>query len=1127
MQTVPSLIGTGTAIAAAASGLVFGQPAEPSTSSTTIRQSQPRRKISFDRDLPISARLNSLPPSRAGTTSETPSTLPEGPQNDTLSTQTPTSRPPLSRYQRPSTTSKGLGRKLSLVKRQGSGSTTAERRDSVSSNGSWIRRFAIRPLSQHGSSKSSVALETPSVTYSHSSTAPILPRPQTSSQPLARNKLVKRSPSVQTKEPTAPSHTRSKSHLPTLRRPATSHQRSATLQQQFRTDLDLANPSSSPTTSFDQPTREEVLIDATIGAQPRRSSKSSGWISFFHSRRLTIGGGGVASRFSEASPRSRSVSGKRISVVGDEGRRVHLVKPRMVSTSSAPAVLAFSADLREEKSKQVDLEQSASEVPPSRRSKRSFSMPFSSTGNWMSRSSSSLRRANRGAVGTGAETEGGEMGNHKRHVSAPISGAQIPVDQDSIAIAPAQLTIHPNVPAKQGPTNTAATVDSAANVQPPSHKRNLSSPLPPLPRNSSFHVDLPRIGSPSGATANHLIRPHQPSGSSTSSAAMSQLRASPHYERSSVMSSSESDTRGFYSGDDDDTDYNKSDTMHDSLRTAASSRMRAVETPLDSVYDESPPSTAGNGRTKRLSIQEMLGGIWDDDKIMEEDENDATPVRVSDDAEADYTTHPTLEPSRLVARSSHDTVLVSTKSFGGLSLDDDLDEEDWDVEDQDMHFNALSPPPRIVRLALATGSGNEMLEPHGHETRGDRPLSTVFDWIEPSVPDKNDAEGNSSRPKTASGKQEVDARGGRAASRKGPAPAHIRSQSVPVLHDAPENVKLSSAKYGTWGLGSKPVSEDWDEDFEFGCGTDNGGVGNGTLFSVPESIRASQPSVKAHSGQIRELSLLVNDLKRLCRHGRDMDMLEGPQKGLWKEAEGVIALASPDEEEDSVDESQETISINFDAVESNDQLFDDGFDAASLGRLDAAFETLEPPMSRTAVVRERHSPKRRSVFSAEDDIFGGHWPLVEDHCTPSNRSSRPRTPHIPPPNDVTGVTRSVMEAMHRSIPNQTHEVRYDKKVHFDTNSLRFLVRRAGELRDSLSDVVRKAEHLTQSPSRTPRHERNPDSSPAFTRVFDDPNASPQRRLIRSRGNNSLLDGTSTPNSPPSPMGRRLQPMTVS
>ncbi|KAM6533049.1 hypothetical protein FALCPG4_006078 [Fusarium falciforme] len=584
------------------------------------------------------------------------------------------------------------------------------------------------------------------------------------------------------------------------------------------------------------------------------------------------------------------------------------------------------------------------------------------------------------------------------------------------------------------------------------------------------------------------------------------------------MESSE-DTRDCTSGDDDDTDF-KSDTMFDSLRTVGSGRARAVETPLESMYDESPPSTAnGNGKTKRLSIHEMLGRTWDEDnKIMEEDEN-VTPVRtVNRDANR-------RESPRFRIDSSPRNVSISaTKEYSRLSLDDDFD-DDW-ARDDELPCNPLSPPSKgsslnsrginpNVRLALANISGNGLPD-HDHN---ERPLSTLFDWSEPPTHDKFDS-GRSPRPKTAYAKQEMDSRGGRPAIRKGPTPTHVRSQSVPVVHDSPDDSK-SASKYGTWGMGTKTASEDWDDDFEFGGSSLGSNDKDDKVFAVPESIRATQPSVKAHSGHIREFSLLVNDLKRLCRHGRDMDILDGPQSHLWEEADGIIALASPDEESlDEDDDQKSTSSINFDAFDIDERFGDEGFDAHSMDRLDAAFDGHEPAMSKTAVVRERHSPRRRSVFSPEDDIFG-NWPLTDNH-QPS-RPSRPRTPENrhSKAHDVSGVVRSVIGAMQHRVSDQAPN---DGKVHFDTNSLKALVKRAGDLRDSLSDIIRRADQITQSPVKTPRHERH-DSSPAFTRVFDDPNASPQRRGIRSRGNNSLME-VSPENSPSSGLPQRMQMMTV-
>lgn len=766
--------------------------------------------------------------------------------------------------------------------------------------------------------------------------------------------------------------------------------------------------------------------------------------------------------------------------------------------------------------------------PSSSRMKRSLSTSFASAaGHLASFSSGSLRRPKRRGVQA-------VVSGDKRHVSAPITGASKPLaGYDSM---PGTANSPPMTMLNQGPPPLDSATIAPQPLQ-PSHKRNLSSPLPPLQRPSSFHADLSRASFAGGA-ATHPLRLNQPSGSSSSSAAMSQLREAPHYDRSPIMEGSESDGRGFISGDDDDTDF-KSDTLYDSLRTVASSRVRAVETPLESVYDESPPSTASNGKAKRLSIHEILDRTWDDDdKISEEDETSQTPVRAPREPGAKVppsSLHQSDLQTRLVPGQAHFAGSLSAKDFGRLSLEDDFD-EDWahyDDDDMDAHISPLTAPSKSslnskgmnpnVRLALSRIDGNTVDTDAENVPNSDRPLSSIFDWSEPSAQDKNEAERRFGRPQTAYGKQAVDARGGRSAMRKGPAPAHVRSQSVPVVHDAVDEHKPTGSKYGTWGLGTKTVSEDWDEDFEFGsCGADDR---EDDMFAVPESIRASQPSVKAHSGQIREFSLLVNDLKRLCRHAKDMGILDGPQMALWKEAEGVIALASPDDDSEETEDGWDSSpSVDLDAFDGKTRHGDAPVEKREL----ASSPSLEPNMSKTAVVRERQSPRRRSVFSPDDDIFGGSGtPPAEGKVGMSSKrpSIRPQTPENR--TDVNGVVRNVMEAMqHRSHSDSTVDTTTNRKVQFDTNSLKALVRRSGELRDALSDIIRRADQLTQSPARPLRHERGPDSSPAFTRVFDDPGSSPPRRTTKSRGNTSMTQTTSPENSPPQQIGRRFPLMTV-
>ncbi len=241
-----------------------------------------------------------------------------------------------------------------------------------------------------------------------------------------------------------------------------------------------------------------------------------------------------------------------------------------------------------------------------------------------------------------------------------------------------------------------------------------------------------------------------------------------------------------------------------------------------------------------------------------------------------------------------------------------------------------------------------------------------------------------------------------------------------------------------------------------------------TSFSmvVPASIQATQPTVKAHSGQIRELSLLVNDLKRLCRHGKDLDILSGASAAKWKDAENIIALASPDEESsEEIDSSR--AGAHSDRSNVDDRFVDEGFDARSL---DHGGEEIpdEPEMSKTTVVRERQVVRRRSVFSPDDDIFGGSWPTADEQP----KSERPHTPdQFRRSNKDSAVIATVIEAMQQQrlvatpVRNVAPSKPPDSKLFFDTNSLQELVKRASHLRDSLSDIVRRAEALDPEPCR--------------------------------------------------------------
>lgn len=986
-------------------------------------------------------------------------------------------------------------------------------RDSLSSNGSWIRRFSLRPLSQHESLRSSVGPDSPSITFSHGSTAPMLSSGHSPPQ-LPPNKLVKRASAINGGS-AGPVVRRGSRTQMTLRRPATSHQRSATLHQQINAEVRPTLPEES----FDQYHRPRAQtsasrIEPVLGVV---TDVSSMWKSFWHSRLTRNATKPLPLKTNE---NSTSPGAKRICVEHHGRRRVYLVKPRTLAMGSSAAEAPI--DIPPEQESQSNTEGSpqasdkssvSAEDSPSKLPRRSISMHFSSPSNWITKSGS-LRRRKRGDA----------IGGARRHASEPITANTQPIS--------AVGSTDEGEGSKEEESNHAESELSAI-FRPPTRKRNTSSPLPPISRLSTFHIDLSKLGSLSPDL--HSQFDERAVSPTTVPRTVSNTSHTRTLERASTVASSDYH-RGFMSGDDDDTDF-KTDTPFDSFRTVASGRRRTLDSPLESMFDESPPSTGGNNtKPKRLSIQDILGPSFNGgNKIMEEDEGLSTPVRggAYKDIEARFRAANLDENNFMSSPVSPNFTLQA--EHPRFSLDDDDDDLDWGREDDSGIYNHLSPPGSMnsrrgspnSRTALGPANGNR--RPNARfDTASERPRSTVFDWAEPAAHEKHDGDGVYQRPKTVHGKQEIDIRGGRSASRKGPVPAHIRSQSVPIVPDQAEATN-PTPKFGTWGLGQKNASEDWDDDFDFEEGGDLGpvaGENEDTRFEmvVPASIQATQPTIKAHSGQIRELSLLVNDLKRLCRLGREMDMFHESSTKLWREAEGIIALASPDDEDstevtDSKRDSSSTLVNSIDA-----RFIDQGFDGASS---DDQGSTRAVESQRNVVVRDRPAGRRRSVFSPEDDIFGTWDSSPIEETIPD----RPRTPEDQLSSLECGsssVARSVMEAMHSRqsrLSRENHEPS-SGKLNFDTNSLKELVKRASDLRDGLSDIVRKADHLTQSPVRTPKHTR-PDGSPAFTRVFDEPSLSPTRRIPNSHSNSSILSGNSVSTSPSNGLGQRMQMMTVS
>ena len=386
--------------------------------------------------------------------------------------------------------------------------------------------------------------------------------------------------------------------------------------------------------------------------------------------------------------------------------------------------------------------------------------------------------------------------------------------------------------------------------------------------------------------------------------------------------------------------------------------------------------------------------------------------------------------------------------------------------------------------------------------------ANIFDWSEPRPTPPADATGdhsNGTRPKTAHVQAAGTDRGGRSNSRRGAAGAHLRSQSVPLAPEGPNRLSGAAAKLDAWVLGGKGVSEDWDNDFEF---EDDGAppstdaprpstVTRGTQpvtppaapsasasFStphrawyppvvVPHAILEKQASVHGQFGQVKELTLLVEELRRLRHAAATLDILCGPAHELWKEAEGIIDLATLDEDEPlrPGQQSPTAASVDFDAFD------DDG--GASPGPLQ----------------------RRRSSSSTVRRDDGSPLPgIAAAAAATSSTPTRPRQESI-------AKAKHVLEsiAKHRSgsdpatrgpraaspAPDAAAPASPGKKLPFDTTSLRDLVTRAGVVTRALKDVVRRAEDPDYVPSTPERSSGGgsgaggggPARDPAFSQIF--------------------------------------------
>ncbi|KAL4939778.1 hypothetical protein BDV06DRAFT_224721 [Aspergillus oleicola] len=869
---------------------------------------------------------------------------------------------------------------------------------------SWIRRLSFQPDKR----SSLQSPDTPSFTEPASPASPGFSR--FPSQRRAPNKLVKRPKSQHSNASPFFTHTVSSPLSPSaLRRPATSYQRSETFKHKATHSL-----------SFEPSLALGPLIEPTSGKKP---SESDSWQPYI-APGIDILPERLDRRFS-TSTKSKDQAVRRI----------------LPQAGAAPALLLASAIGQNEDPAKTKSE-ARSERPPV-----AFRDPFNPDDS-QSQQSDTIT----------PETENCQQppdGADPRSPVEPTEPLDIRVFRDGAFAGPKRRAVSTPLP-------DLANVEGAVWVTPRAPgRRNITDPnvfrRPPTNTNGGLPALFSSgvIGSQSKAiTGLHRYRDGQrvPTDNSALSSLYGSLRRRP--KRHSIAASDPAstiigsdDTRVFTSGDEDETDF-MTDTAFDSIRTHITTDSSCFQSPrIESIFDRTlppifsdyhaditsppgsrfPPVKSHNseaepesiGETSLNPVRQHLADVHEGDSEI------SFPSDLSDDEDsqslvASLPGDRTIRPSLTLAR------------FGALSL-----------ATTGNHAQGMMDPQLPLRESIEHASSG--LQEGLHDTS---PKMNIFEWSEQSKSDRENT-GPDGRPRTVHGKNGPGMRGSRAIGRKQSSTLHYRSQSVPVAREPTVSTdsRQSSSKFGTWGLGSKGVSEDWDSDFEF---EDKGKDESATSESVnpkdtgrqgvfvPEAIMERQASLHGQFGQVQELTLLVAELKRLRHQASFLDIVRGPSNDLWKEAEGIVDLATLDDDDtnQSPPRSPSSLTFSFDESEGDSSQLND--------------------------------PWKR--------VSGDSW-----RASLSENSSARR---VEPPKMTSNETKSVLDLIyqqrlsHEPTTINSHLPR-SKKLPFDTQSLHDLVARAGAVTRALKEVVRKAEGVSSEENMHP-------SQPPFSRIFEHP-----------------------------------------
>ncbi|KAF2856374.1 hypothetical protein T440DRAFT_107022 [Plenodomus tracheiphilus IPT5] len=1130
MKTVPTLCATATVVGASAVGLSFGREAPFDSTHSSKRKTALARELT-PAPMPTAVQTQTVATTTASSTSSHYAPIPIS----------PTSRAPFSsRASQDGRSQRRIVRRktsddaaLQVPPRPSSmvysyapsdqGTTESESAARLPTRRpSWMRRLSAISNSQHSSRNPSPAPLSPSLSYSNGSmafsndgsTAPMVGK--RSASPLPPNKLVKRSSSVRVpRETPIPG---SVSLRPSFRRPATSHQRSATLQHHTALlemtvedpsiDAQLHSASTDSEVEYTQYFTAKVATGRTLAKRRGSNATANGFRRVFpddkHPPTLVLARSVSAS--AEDMDESTSDDGD-----GGDGDSVFFVS-RPGTPMSITAVFATKAERSQSRPQPSAPAQASDDAV---RSRRSFSItdllssasgarrqrlanahapPSTSASSWLSRGFSQRASSAPLLPTMRRRPNSASYGEARRDVTDP----GLPTRNIATSAGPATP---PPPPPPPPPATAARNGDDGG---------SLSSLAPAAPdrRTSGGPQDslaqLAVIAS-AAAPANHtppsptLAQPGvRPSRHSTA----------PSEQASTLVGSSDNEIRGVGSGDEDDADFH-SETLFDSLRTGATrSTSGGARGPrIETIFDESPPSKVRVTALRDLLPpgsfgEHTINGATGHQSIAEEEESISTPVRtvrpersLQESPSCSRGLSAPLFPNSL---SSSPPSMPKPLSLGTLAWDPRAGDDDDSISHTATPVSLSRQNPHL----LPTGPSSKPTTPHhltaDHPDRDAR--SSIFDWSEQQIADKTSGNHSPPRPRTVHGKKDADHRGSRSVGRRVPSGLHARSQSVPVVPDAAgKRNTVVTNKFGTWGVGSKGVTEDWNDDFDFSelaeepaAGAENTPkIDNATVMVVPKSIQEQQNNVLANIGLLREWGLLIEELKEHRVRAVALDLVDGIHSGMWEEVDAMIDLADQEAEHENVARMSPPSSPGFD-----EDAFDDAPNASpSNGRGRRKSGSPHDDLTKTPT---QSAHPRRSILPSQHGLFSPQSSPVPPKSkfeTPSKTEQN--TIITRPRKDSEAKARSVIEALQNkrksiidSVPNAP-PTPSSKKVPFDTATLRRIVPYVSTLTRKVKDTIREAEGLYSSPHTSPMNEE-----PSFSKMFQqDADLAAQMKLM--------------------------------